>query len=287
MAELRGVVEIDALGAPVAYHIRHAYPGDWYNAAESMIWDRVPRTTPWGRPIVVHDFDRQRASQNRGLSVLAPILARFCMLTKYDGAELQEAILQTIFATFITSLFDSGQVANALADPEGTELSTYQQMQPLSCSRYSIDAVRPPESSLRARSESRVRSGRLQRSLHSSTRTRTNRWRTCFGGCSTSACCSDISGPQCASCTTRGTTRSSLTPTTTASDCARKTAWCSRARGWPAITGQWTPVRMLINPANRNGFISEDRPSPAACRPSIIASTMFDASRVSRRMLPT
>jgi hypothetical protein len=37
----------NGLGAPVAYHIRRAYQSDWYEAAESMIWDRVPRKTAW------------------------------------------------------------------------------------------------------------------------------------------------------------------------------------------------------------------------------------------------
>lgn len=127
-ASIRGGVEIDALGAPIAYHIRRAYPFDYYHALESMQWDRVPRTTPWGRPVVVHDFDRERAGQNRGVSLYAPILARFKMLTKYDGAELQQAILQTIFGTFIESPFDSGQIANALQDPDDAELSAYQRL---------------------------------------------------------------------------------------------------------------------------------------------------------------
>lgn len=125
---LRGGVEIDAVGRPIAYHVRRAYPWDWYSSAESMIWDRVAAETPWGRPIVVHDFDRQRVSQHRGLSVLTPILARFKMLTKYDGAELQQALLQTVFGTFITSPFDAGQVQNALEDPDDPSISAYQQM---------------------------------------------------------------------------------------------------------------------------------------------------------------
>ena len=31
---LRGGVEIDGLGCPIAYHIRRAYPSDWYGADE-------------------------------------------------------------------------------------------------------------------------------------------------------------------------------------------------------------------------------------------------------------
>src|SRR4051794_4656178 len=45
---------------------RRGDPTDWYEAADSMIWDRVPRETAWGRSVVVHDFDRERAAQHRG-----------------------------------------------------------------------------------------------------------------------------------------------------------------------------------------------------------------------------
>lgn len=125
---LRGGVEIDAFGAPVAYHIRNGDPNDWYNSTSAMTWERVPRETPHGRPIIVHDFDRERAGQHRGLSVLTPIMARLKMLTKYDSAELQQAILQTVFGTFIISPFDQGQVTNQLQDPDDPEISAYQDL---------------------------------------------------------------------------------------------------------------------------------------------------------------
>jgi len=123
---LRGGVEVDELGATTAYHIRKAHAGDWFNAAESMTWERVPRETPWGRPVVVHDYDGDRATQHRGgAGIFAPVLQRLKMLIKYDGAELDSAIINAIFGAYVESPFDQQLVTEALDD--GEHLNWYQQ----------------------------------------------------------------------------------------------------------------------------------------------------------------
>ena len=43
MPNIRGGVEIDEDGAPVAYHIREAHIGDWWSGAKTMTWRRIPR----------------------------------------------------------------------------------------------------------------------------------------------------------------------------------------------------------------------------------------------------
>ncbi|MGS1019756.1 phage portal protein [Burkholderia glumae] len=61
---LRGGVEVDELGAPVAYHIREAHQGDWFSEAKSVRWKRIPRETDWGRqlePIKVEIAGARRA----------------------------------------------------------------------------------------------------------------------------------------------------------------------------------------------------------------------------------
>jgi len=124
---LRGGVEVDEDGAAIAYHIRRAHQGDWFSAGESMVWDRIPRETSWGRPIIVHDFDHDRAAQHRGgAGMLAPVLQRLKMLIKYDGTELDAAIINAIFAAYIESPFDSELVSEALDD--GERMMTYQDM---------------------------------------------------------------------------------------------------------------------------------------------------------------
>lgn len=116
---LRGGVEIDRYGAAIAYHIRRAHAGDWFSAVESLTWDRVPRETDWGRPIVVHDFDGDRATQHRGgAGVFAPVLQRLKMLVKYDGTELDSAIINAIFAAYLESPFDHELMAEAVSDGE-------------------------------------------------------------------------------------------------------------------------------------------------------------------------
>lgn len=124
---MRGGVEIDErTGAAVAYHIRKAHAGDWFSAAKSLTWERVQRETSWGRPIVVHDFDGDRASQHRGgAGIFAPVLQRLKMLVKYDGVELDASIINAIFAAYVESPFDSELVSEALDD--GERLNIYQQ----------------------------------------------------------------------------------------------------------------------------------------------------------------
>jgi lambda family phage portal protein len=123
---LRGGVEVDEDGAAIAYHIRRAHQGDWFSAGKSMVWDRIPRETSWGRPIIVHDFDHDRAAQHRGgAGILAPVLQRLKMLIKYDGTELDAAIINSFFAAYIESPFDGELVEEAL---QGTEkISKYQE----------------------------------------------------------------------------------------------------------------------------------------------------------------
>ena len=122
---MRGGVEVDEYGAAVAYYIRRAHAGDWFSAADSLHWDRIERETAWGRPIVVHDYDVDRASQHRGgAGIFTPVLTRMKMLAKYDGVELDAAIINSIFGAYIESPFDSQLVGEALDD--GDDLNAYQ-----------------------------------------------------------------------------------------------------------------------------------------------------------------
>lgn len=122
---MRGGVEVDGFGAAVAYHIRRAHQGDYFNAAASMTWDRIDRETSWGRPIVVHDYDHDRAGQHRGgAGIFAPVLQRLKMLVKYDNAELDASIINAIFAAYIESPYDPAMVESALGDAD--DLGAYQ-----------------------------------------------------------------------------------------------------------------------------------------------------------------
>lgn len=102
-ATLRGGVEIDNFGAPIAYHIRRAHPGDWYVGwgSPAFAWERIPATTAWGRRRVLHALERERPGQTRGKPLLAPVLRRFKVLDRYETAELQAAVVNAMIAAFI------------------------------------------------------------------------------------------------------------------------------------------------------------------------------------------
>ena len=125
MPNIRGGVEIDEDGVPIAYHIRKAHMGDWWSAEKTMTWERVRRETAWGRPIVVHDFDGDRAAQHRGSSIFTPIVQRLKMLIKYDEVELESSILNAVFGAYITSPYDPGLFADSL---QTDDVLAYQDM---------------------------------------------------------------------------------------------------------------------------------------------------------------
>ncbi|KNC94154.1 capsid protein [Trabulsiella odontotermitis] len=128
LPHIRGGVEIDDDGVPVAYHIRKAHAGDWWSGEETMSWERIDRETPWGRAIVIHDFDADRAGQHRGSSLFAPIVQRLKMLTRYDQSELEAAILNAVFGAYITSPYDDQMVEAALDASGDTPLGAYQDL---------------------------------------------------------------------------------------------------------------------------------------------------------------
>ncbi|POR52765.1 lambda family phage portal protein [Paraburkholderia eburnea] len=123
---LRGGVEIDDNGVPLAYHIRKAHQNDWYNAVESMEWERVIAEDGDGWRRVIHDFERDRAGQNRGIGVFTPVLAHAKMLARYYGIELQAAALAASIGTYITSPYDPAEVQDAIGGDH--ELKFYQSL---------------------------------------------------------------------------------------------------------------------------------------------------------------
>jgi len=120
----RGGVEIDPLGAPIGYHIRRGQPYDWYDAADAMVWDYMPRETPWGRPVTVHDFERDRAGQHRGLGLLTSVLPRFKMAAKLDTVTMQAMVLRSVMGFFVKSPYDAEQIRMAMdvGDDEAAKL---------------------------------------------------------------------------------------------------------------------------------------------------------------------
>jgi len=111
---MRGGVELDAHGAAVAYHFRREHPAAIWGIGHE--WVRVERETPWGRPVVVHHYDKQRDGQTRGVSRLASIAESAKMGDKHQRVALQQSVLSAILGLFVSSQMDGESVAELLDD---------------------------------------------------------------------------------------------------------------------------------------------------------------------------
>jgi len=113
---LRGGIELDQDGAAVAYHFRQAHRATLWPGTKAMEWMSLPREEVWGRPIILHHFDKKRDGQTRGVSRLAPIIEALQMEDQYGRTELQAAILNAALALFVRSPMDAETMAEALED---------------------------------------------------------------------------------------------------------------------------------------------------------------------------
>lgn len=99
---IKGGVEKDRRGAPIAYHIRQAAIDDWSNPLHAK-WKRVARWKPWGRAMMLHLFDQHRAEQSRGISQMVAALKEMRMTKEFRSLNLQNAIVQATYAASIES----------------------------------------------------------------------------------------------------------------------------------------------------------------------------------------
>lgn len=108
---VRAGIEFDLHGAPVAYHLRKAHPGDSFNlrgeeALDLQHWERVPAFTPWGRRRVIHLHDKERTGQSRGKPIVSAVMSEFHMAGKYAKNELQASLANSLVAAFLESDLD-------------------------------------------------------------------------------------------------------------------------------------------------------------------------------------
>lgn len=125
-SRLRGGVETNADGVPIAYHIRRAHPNDSLvdTALESQIWDRVPANDNSGLPRVIHAIRDQRIGQTRGVGQLVSVLLEFRMADKQKRLEQQAAVVNAIWAATLESNFDGEELREMLGDTSTSDMST-------------------------------------------------------------------------------------------------------------------------------------------------------------------
>ncbi len=123
---LQDGIELGPNTEPLAYHIRTRHPGDLKATTSLLTWERVERSTRWGRRKVLHHFEPERADQYRGVSKFAAIVKKLRMLGRYDEAEVQAAVLNALLAAFVESPFDHQGLADAMSGG-GDDLDKYNQ----------------------------------------------------------------------------------------------------------------------------------------------------------------
>ncbi|OWK29200.1 phage portal protein, lambda family [Sphingomonas dokdonensis] len=97
---IAGGVEVDAMGAPVAYWILKQHPGDL--VLRSIAHIMPERIEAWDRdlalPRVVHVCHRIRPEQVRGVGMLATVLEPLKMVSDLADAELFAAVMSAMIA---------------------------------------------------------------------------------------------------------------------------------------------------------------------------------------------
>ena len=116
-------VELDDLGAPVAYHVRDAHLGDYWAASEQMSWTKIPRETDWGRPIFVHGYEPLREGDTRGTSPLITLIGKLRMLGRFADNELASATINALFAATIETDMPPEEAAERLR-PNGSAVAS-------------------------------------------------------------------------------------------------------------------------------------------------------------------
>ncbi|MGX7874471.1 phage portal protein [Mesorhizobium sp. ORM6] len=103
-SRLRKGVESDSFGAPIAYYIRNAHPGDYRsNLIVTPTWKRIPARKSWGRMIINHVFEELRPDQTRGVAAMVSALSEMRMTKHFRKTELERAVVAATYAASIES----------------------------------------------------------------------------------------------------------------------------------------------------------------------------------------
>lgn len=111
--DLRGGIERNSFGAPLAYHIRMAHPTDWQDP-DAWRSKRVPIRTRWGRMQMIHIVEQQRVDQTRGIAEMVAALEEMKITKKFRKIVLQNAVVNATYAASIESELPSEAAFAAL-----------------------------------------------------------------------------------------------------------------------------------------------------------------------------
>ena len=140
--EIRGGIELNRQGRPIAYHLFEDHPGGSPQVYTKRAYRRLPASA------VIHVFRKERASQTRGVPWLATPGLRLKMLDGYEEAELVAARTAAAKMGFFTSQDGESYVGDDLEDdytpiteaepgtfeqlPQGMDFKTFDPEHPVS-----------------------------------------------------------------------------------------------------------------------------------------------------------
>lgn len=98
-------VETDCGGKVIAYWIRSAHPlASTQDQPGGVEWKRIcARGKRSGRKNIIHVLARERAGQVRGVPLLAPVIETLKQMGRYTEAEIEAAVISSMFTVFIQS----------------------------------------------------------------------------------------------------------------------------------------------------------------------------------------
>jgi lambda family phage portal protein len=112
-SKIRGGIEVDRYGAPLAYWISKTHPGDRLFGVNdsSLKYERIPTRTRFGRQRVIHVHDKERTGQHRGKPIFTSVMPMFKMLDHYERSEMQAAVVNAMIAAFIETPMDGESIS--------------------------------------------------------------------------------------------------------------------------------------------------------------------------------
>lgn len=136
---LRKGVEIDAHGAPIAYHFRQAFPGDCTEIEGQWKWKREAARFDWGRRRILHIIEQLLPGQTRGISEMVSALKQMRMTRSFQEVTLQNAIVNATYAAVVESELPSQEIFAQLGLGE-TAFSDYFKSYMTSMAEYTANS---------------------------------------------------------------------------------------------------------------------------------------------------
>lgn len=120
---IKAGIEVDRHGAAIAYHVRER-DNSSYNGYGHK-WRRIARANRWGRTQFIHAFEPIEGGQLRGANKFISIMEQVQMLSKLQKTEIQNAVINAMYAAVIESELDSQTAFNVIGGGETQGLENY------------------------------------------------------------------------------------------------------------------------------------------------------------------